>query len=136
MPKLNAKLDARALRNLDRVHPDLVRVMHAAIQLTAVDFTITEGVRTLARQRQLVASGASQTMRSRHLLAPNGFAHAVDVAAKVGGTIRWDWPLYERIAIAVKRAAADCNVPIEWGGDWRSFRDGPHYQLPWDLYPG
>jgi peptidoglycan L-alanyl-D-glutamate endopeptidase CwlK len=130
------KLDARALRNLDRVHPDLVRVMHAAIQLTAVDFTITEGVRTLARQRQLVASGASQTMRSRHLLAPNGFAHAVDVAAKVGGTIRWDWPLYERIAIAVKRAAADCNVPIEWGGDWRSFRDGPHYQLPWDLYPG
>jgi peptidoglycan L-alanyl-D-glutamate endopeptidase CwlK len=130
------KLDARALRNLDRVHPDLVRVMHAAIQLTAVDFTITEGVRTLARQRQLVASGASQTMRSRHLLAPNGFAHAVDVAARVGGTIRWDWPLYERIAIAVKRAAADCNVPIEWGGDWRSFRDGPHYQLPWDLYPG
>lgn len=136
MPKLNAKLDTRALRNLDRVHPDLVRVMHAAIQLTAVDFTITEGVRTLARQRQLVASGASQTLRSRHLLAPNGFAHAVDVAARVGGTIRWDWPLYERIAVAVKRAAADCNVPIEWGGDWRSFRDGPHYQLPWDLYPG
>jgi peptidoglycan L-alanyl-D-glutamate endopeptidase CwlK len=130
------KLDARALRNLDRVHPDLVRVMHAAIELTAVDFTITEGVRTLARQRQLVASGASQTLRSRHLLAPNGFAHAVDVAAKVGGTIRWDWPLYERIAIAVKRAAADCKVPIEWGGDWRSFRDGPHYQLPWDIYPG
>jgi peptidoglycan L-alanyl-D-glutamate endopeptidase CwlK len=130
------KLDARALRNLDRVHPDLVRVMHAAIELTAVDFTITEGVRSLERQRQLVARGASQTLRSRHLLAPNGFAHAVDVAARIGGTIRWDWPLYERIAVAVKRAAADCNVPVEWGGDWRSFRDGPHYQLPWDRYPG
>lgn len=129
------KLDARAERNLVGVHDDLVRVARAAIEITPVDFTITEGVRTLERQRQLVAKGASQTLRSRHIPGRSGLAHAFDVAAKVGGTIRWDWPLYERIAVAVKQAAREVGVPIEWGGDWRSFRDGPHYQLPWATHP-
>ena len=130
-------LDQRSEKNLVGVHPDLVRVVRRAAEISAVDFTVIEGVRTEARQRQLVAKGASQTMRSRHI--PRGtpaLGHAVDLAAKVGGTIRWDWPLYERIAVAVKQAAREVGVPIEWGGDWRSFKDGPHYQLPWDRYPG
>lgn len=130
-----AKLDARAIKNLQGVHPDLVKVAHRAIELSAVDFTITEGVRTLERQKQLVAKGASQTLRSRHIPGKSGFAHAFDVAAKVGGTIRWDWPLYDRIAVAVKSAGTELGVPIEWGGDWNSFKDGPHFQLPWSSYP-
>jgi peptidoglycan L-alanyl-D-glutamate endopeptidase CwlK len=62
-------------------------------------------------------------------------ACAVDVAALVGNSIRWDWPLYDRIAVAMKLAAQDVNIPIEWGGDWKSFKDGPHFQLPWRDYP-
>lgn len=123
-------LGTKSKERLKGVHPDLVRVVERAIQLTEVDFTVLEGLRTTARQQQLVKSGASKTMRSRHLTG-----HAVDLAAIIDGEIRWDWPLYHKIAKAVKQAAAELKVPIEWGGDWRSFKDGPHWQLPWKNYP-
>src|SRR5690606_24297512 len=86
-------LDARAERNLDGVHPDLVRVVRHAARISAVAFTVTEGRRSLQRQRQLRAAGASHTLNSRHLTG-----HAVDLAAKVGGQVRWDWPLYVSLA--------------------------------------
>lgn len=123
-------LGAKSKERLKGVHPDLVRVVERAIQLTEVDFTVLEGLRTVARQQQLVKSGASKTMRSRHLTG-----HAVDLAAVIDGEVRWDWPLYHKIAKAVKQAAAELKVPIEWGGDWRTFKDGPHWQLPWKKYP-
>jgi len=123
-------LGAKSKERLKGVHPDLVRVVERAIQLTEVDFSVIEGLRTAARQQQLVKSGASKTMRSRHLTG-----HAVDLAAVIDGEVRWDWPLYAKIAKAVKQAAAEVKVPIEWGGDWRTFKDGPHWQLPWKNYP-
>lgn len=123
-------LSKRSLQRLDGVHPDLVKVVKRAIQITAVDFTVLEGLRTLERQRQLVAAKASKTMNSRHLTG-----HAVDLGAYVAGEVRWDWPLYHQIAAAVKQAARELGVPIEWGGDWRTFKDGPHYQLPFASYP-
>jgi peptidoglycan L-alanyl-D-glutamate endopeptidase CwlK len=125
-----ATLDARAARALEGVHPDLRRIVLRAAALSPVAFTVTEGMRTLERQRKLMAVGASQTLRSRHLTG-----HAVDLAAKVGGQIRWDWPLYDQLAVSMKRAAAEEQVPLDWGGDWKDFRDGPHYQLPWSHYP-
>jgi hypothetical protein len=124
------KFSARSTRNLKGVHPDLVRVALRAIAITDLDFGITEGLRSAARQAQLLDAGASQTLRSRHLTG-----HAIDVVAYVGGDVRWDWPLYDTIATAVKMAARELDVPIEWGGDWVSLRDGPHYQLPWESYP-
>lgn len=123
------KLSKRSRDSLQGVHPDLVRVVERAIQLTEVDFVVIEGLRTPARQAELVKAGASQTQNSRHLTG-----HAVDLAAWVG-TVRWDWPLYPRIATAVKQAAKELGVPIEWGGDWTSFKDGPHFQLPRKAYP-
>ena len=123
-------LTDRDKTRLTGVHPDLVKVVTRAAELTAVDFTVTEGKRTLARQKQLVAAGASQTLNSRHLTG-----HAVDVAALVGGRIRWDWPLYYKLAEAFKRAAEELQVAIEWGGDWKSFKDGPHFQLSAKRYP-
>jgi peptidoglycan LD-endopeptidase CwlK len=119
-----------SLKNLQGIHPDLRKVMDRALQESPIDFRVIEGLRTLARQKQLVASGASQTYRSRHLTG-----HAVDIAPLVGGTIRWDWPLFHRIAPAVKLAAQKEGVPLEWGGDWKTFKDGPHWQLPWATYP-
>jgi peptidoglycan L-alanyl-D-glutamate endopeptidase CwlK len=112
------------------VHADLVRIVERAIELTEVDFTVLEGMRGVARQKELVAAGASQTMNSRHLTG-----HAVDLGALVGGKVRWDWPLYHLIADAMKRAASELGVPLEWGGDWKSFKDGPHFQLPRNRYP-
>lgn len=104
-------------------------VLHAADD-PPVPFIVTEGLRSIERQRQLVKAGASQTMRSRHLTG-----HAVDIAAKVGGKLAWDWPLYERLAVHFKQVARELGTPLEWGGDWTTFRDGPHYQLPWREYP-
>ena len=124
------QLDARSLQRLQGVHPDLVKVIHRAAALSPVEFRVIEGLRTLKRQKELVASGASKTMNSRHLTG-----HAVDLAPYVGGTIRWDWPLFHKLAPAVKQAAAEMKVSVEWGGDWRTFKDGPHFQLPFAGYP-
>jgi peptidoglycan L-alanyl-D-glutamate endopeptidase CwlK len=129
------KLDARSERNLVGVHPDLVKVVRRAAQLTDTDFTITCGPRTIAEQRVLVRKGASKTMNSRHIPGKDGKAKAVDLAAMIGKDLKWDWPLYFRLAAAMKLAAKELKVPLEWGGDWRSFKDGPHFQLPHKQYP-
>lgn len=124
------KLSESSLKKIDGVHPDLQRVVYRAAEITAVDFIITEGLRTVERQKKLVASGASRTMNSRHITG-----HAVDLAASVDDEIRWDWPLYHKLAEAMKEAARIEGVPIEWGGDWKTFKDGPHFQLPASKYP-
>jgi peptidoglycan L-alanyl-D-glutamate endopeptidase CwlK len=123
-------LSARSLRRLEGVHPDLVRVIKRAIQTSTVDFTVLEGVRTLATQRKYVATGKSKTMNSRHLTG-----HAVDIAPVVNGSVSWNWDHFYPLADAVKAAAKAEGVPITWGGDWRSFKDGPHWELPWAQYP-
>ena len=124
------KFGQKSLQKLNCVHPDLIAVMQLAISRSDVDFSIIEGLRTVAQQKKYVASGASKTMKSRHLTG-----HAVDIAPYVGGKIRWDWPLYYKLAPIIKQAAKELNIPIEWGGDWKSFKDGPHWQLPWKQYP-
>lgn len=124
------KLGSKSLERLEGVHPDLVAVVKLAIQKTEIDFTVLEGLRTKERQVQLVASGASRTMNSRHLTG-----HAVDLGALLNGKVEWAWPLYDKIAKAMKEAAEELNIPVEWGGDFKSFKDGPHYQLSRDKYP-
>ena len=121
------KLGQRSLQNLSGVHPDLVAVVKRAIEITEQDFSVIEGVRNIDRQRQLVKSGASQTMNSRHLTG-----HAVDIAPY---PLSWDWPQFYPIEDAMKKAAEELEVDLEWGGDWRSFKDGPHWQLSRKTYP-
>jgi peptidoglycan L-alanyl-D-glutamate endopeptidase CwlK len=125
-------LTHRDLARLAGVHPDLVRVVHRArVAMPApLGFVVTDGVRTAERQRQLVAQGASRTMNSRHLTG-----HAVDLAVTLDGEVRWDWPLYPRLAAIVKQAADAESVALIWGGDWPRFRDGPHFELDRRLYP-
>lgn len=124
------KLGAKSLSRLEGVHPDLVKVVKLAIELSDVDFTVTEGMRTLERQRQLLAAGASKTMNSRHLTG-----HAIDLAPLIGGKVSWDWPPFYKIADAMKRASNSLGVPLVWGGDWKSFKDGPHFELDRKVYP-
>lgn len=124
------KLGQRSRLRLKGVHPDLVKVVEHAINLSAVDFTVLEGLRTPERQKLLRDSGASQTLNSRHITG-----HAVDLCAFVDGEVRWDWPLYHKIAAAMKQAAKELNVAIIWGGDWRRFKDGPHFELDRKKYP-
>jgi len=124
------KFTARDETRMTGLHPDLVRVIRRAAADTPLQFVVLEGVRSLATQRAYVAKGASQTIRSRHLTG-----HAIDIAPVVGGVISWAWPLYYKLAPVVKAAAVAEGVLIEWGGDWRSFKDGPHWQLPWKTYP-
>lgn len=121
---MSYKLSQRSINRLKGVNPDLVSVVKLAIERSDVEFMVTEGLRTKERQAELVKAGASKTMNSRHITG-----HAVDLAAIVGGEIRWDWPLYTKLAKAMKQAAYELNVDIEWGGDWKSFKDGPHFQL-------
>lgn len=121
-------LTDRCRLRLMGVHPDLVRVVERA--RADVDFIVTEGLRSEQRQRELLAAGATRTLASRHLTG-----HAVDLAVRVGGEVRWDWPLYHRLGTLMKAAATVEAVPIVWGGDWRTFRDGPHVELSRTAYP-
>jgi peptidoglycan L-alanyl-D-glutamate endopeptidase CwlK len=128
-------LSEKSLTKLTGAHPDLQKVIKRAAALSSVDFTILEVTRTLARQKELVAKGASKTMKSRHLVGADGKSRAIDIAPLDGGQVSWAWPLYFKLAPIIKQAAKDVGVPIEWGGDWRTFKDGPHWQLPWKEYP-
>lgn len=121
------KLSARSLARLEGVHPDLVKVVKRAIELTEVDFSVIEGVRTIETQREYVAKGVSKTMNSRHLTG-----HAVDLYP-VGRPTPWDKCAV--VAQAMKKAADELGVPIVWGGDWRSFVDQPHFELDRRVYP-
>ena len=120
----------RSKKNLAGVHPDLVKVATKALELSQIDFTVTEGLRTKERQAQLMAAGASKTMNSRHITG-----HAIDIAPIIAGEVRWDWPPFQELAKAFKLAAKEENVPIVWGGDWVSFKDGPHFELDRRKYP-
>jgi len=126
----NFKFSQRSENNLKGVNPDLVKIVRRALQLSPVDFGVTEGLRTVERQRQLVAAGKSQTMNSRHISG-----HAVDVFAYPTSAGSWEWKYYEQIATAFKQAAKELNIPVEWGGDWKTLKDGPHFQLPHAKYP-
>ena len=124
------KLSQRSIDRLQGVHTDLAKVVHRAIEITNIDFCVLEGVRSPARQKEMVAIGASTTLNSRHITG-----HAVDLGVWVDGEVRWDWPLYHKLAKAVKQAAEEVGVPIVWGGDWKSFPDGPHFELSREVYP-
>lgn len=123
-------LGARSKARLKGVHPDLVKVVERAIQITTVDFTVLEGLRDPQRQKKLVESGASQTLNSRHITG-----HAVDLGAWVDDQVDWSWPLYHQIAKAMLEAAKELNVKIVWGGSWARFKDGPHFELDRKEYP-
>lgn len=146
----------KSINNLIGVHPDLVKVVERAIQISDCDFSVFEGMRSTARQRELVASGASTTMNSRHLTG-----HAVDLVGYVGGSIRWETSLSYKIATAMQKASKELGVKIVWGGVWdklltdytspsgasadyvarrrkakkRVFVDAPHFELSWSAYP-
>jgi peptidoglycan L-alanyl-D-glutamate endopeptidase CwlK len=123
-------LSARDLQRLTGVHESIRRVLARAARDGAPRFAVIEGRRTVSRQRQLVAAGASKTMRSRHI---HGFA--VDIAPIIGGKISWDWPAFYPLAAAIKKAAVAERVTLTWGGDWRTFKDGPHWELPHATHP-
>lgn len=127
---MSFRLSVRSRSRLVGVHPALVAVVEAALARSPIDFMVTEGLRTPERQAALVKAGASRTQKSRHLTG-----HAIDVAALIDGQVRWDWPLYGRIAEAFKAAAAELKTPIIWGGDWTSLRDGPHFELDRKVFP-
>lgn len=123
---------------LAHVHPDLVKVMQHASQ--AHPFQIVYGLRTLTAEEEAVATGHSTTMHSRHLANKNGLACAVDVCAlNPDGTLNWakgqELKVFGDLAVNIKFAAAILKIPVEWGGDWRNFKDFGHFQLPWAQYP-
>lgn len=121
------KLDARSWRRLQGVNPKLRKVLwdFAEHPDTSVKFIVIEGIRSPERQRELVQAGASRTMNSKHLTG-----RAVDLAVILGGELRWDWPLYRKLADnLVGFAKSHCGVHIVAGANWPKFRDGPHFEL-------
>lgn len=131
-------LSAKSRANLRGVHPDLVRVVERAAQISPIQFEVTEGLRTLARQKQLKAKGLSKTLNSRHLTG-----HAVDIVpavdvtgdGRVTGEDMWHHSQLVKLSPYIKRAFQEEGVPYEWGGDWKNAWDKPHWQLPWKKYP-
>lgn len=118
------QLSKASLKKLEGVKPSLVAVVKRAIELSEVDFGVSEGVRTLERQKALYEAKKSLTMNSRHLTGD-----AVDVFAWVDGYVNWNFHHYEKIAKAMYQAAKELGVEIAWGGEWKSLRDGPHFEL-------
>lgn len=110
------KLSDRSMGRLEGVEPELIGIVTRAIELTKVDFGVTCGLRSKEEQRKLVESGASQTMKSKHLEG-----RAVDVVAYIGPRITWELNVYDDIADAFKQAADEMDVGIRWGAAWNIY---------------
>ena len=123
------KFHQRSLANLDTVHPDLKRVMLEAIENAPFDFGITEGLRTKERQQQLFNEGKSQTLNSRHLTG-----NAVDIVIFIDNKVTWDLKYYKVLSEHIKAVAKLNDVPVVWGGDWKSFVDAVHFELDRRVY--
>lgn len=136
-------LGKRSLDNLEGVHPNLVKVVKRAIEITEQDFMVLEGVRALARQQQLYAQGRTKpgpkvtwTLNSNHFVnKKTGYGHAVDL---VPYPVDWnDLAKFDAMARAMFQAANELNIPIRWGADWdrdgvwreRGETDSPHFEL-------
>ena len=120
----------KSKERLQGVHPDLVKVIEEAIKESPLDFSITQGLRTKEQQKALFDAGKSQTMNSRHLTGK-----AVDIAVIRDGEVTWDAKYYQIAADHIKGVAAKLDIPLTWGGDWVSFKDGPHFELNKSKYP-
>ena len=107
------KLSTRSRERLIGIDSKLKEVVSLAITYTKIDFGVIEGVRTVAQQKALVESGASQTMDSKHLKG-----RAVDLMAYVNGRGCWELNVYDEIADAMKRAAIEIDVAVRWGAAW------------------
>lgn len=107
------------MRDLQGVHPALVRVVQETLRRSPLDFQVHDGLRPPAKQQALLQAGASRTPDSRHLTG-----HAVDLVPIIHGKLRWDWDASSRIAEVVKAVAAEQRQVITSGGDWKSFPDG------------
>jgi len=146
------KLGKGSVSKLEGIDERMIAVVKYAISVTKQDFSVICGMRTIEEQKVLVAKGASQTMKSKHI---DGLA--VDLMAYVDGG-RWELNLYDEIADAMSEAAREVDVPIVWGAAWsvpniaqfsegnmedamnsyidlrrsqgrRPFIDGPHFEL-------
>ncbi len=118
------KLSQRSLDKMIGVNPKLVEVVKLAITKSPLDFSISEGLRTVERQKELVAQKKSQTMKSRHIVG-----EAVDICVLVDGKANWDFENYRKVADVFKECAKELGVKITWGGEWTSLKDGPHFQI-------
>jgi peptidoglycan L-alanyl-D-glutamate endopeptidase CwlK len=124
------KLGTKSRAALKGVHPLLIKLCEEAIKGAPVDFRVNEGLRSLAQQKINVKKGVSKTLKSKHLTG-----HAVDIIPLVSGRDSWAWPLYHKLAPHIKRTAKSLGIRVTWGGDWRSFKDGPHWELDPKKYP-
>jgi len=117
-------LGAGSKRELAGVYPIMVRSVERGIQLTTQDFTVHDGLRTLAEQKEYVARGVSRTLKSMHIAQPDGYGHAVDLVPYINGKLRWEWPAIYKIAEAMHTAFCAEDLLVRWGGVWdRIFND-------------
>ena len=123
------KLSAVSKAKLGTCDKKLQDVINLAITKTKHDFGVSEGVRTIERQKVLLDSGKSTTMKSRHLANCNGESEACDIIVYVNGHVTWDIKYYRKVAKSIFEAAIELGIQIEWGGLWENFIDGPHFQL-------
>lgn len=128
------QLSQRSKSNLSGVHPDMVKVVERAIQISPYDFGVSRGLGTIEEQREYVESGASTTMDSLHLPQEDGYSHAVDLFVLVNGEVTWEHKYFRKVIQAVFTAAIELGVQVSAGALWRDFLDSPHIQLNQDYY--
>jgi peptidoglycan L-alanyl-D-glutamate endopeptidase CwlK len=120
---------AKSKYHLLDVHTDLQKVTERALKLSKFDFGITSGKRTAAEQYQLFCKDLSNC-DGYEILSNHQSGRAVDfVAYDENGKVTWNMDYYKVISEAFKQAAKELKIPITWGGDWASFKDGPHIEL-------
>ena len=125
------KFGTKSLRliNNAKFHPKLKLLLTEAIKTSPIDFTVIETVRKIEQQKIYVAKGTSKTMKSKHIPSVNksGLCEAFDIAPY---PINWkDIKKFIQLSQHIKAVAKHLGISIEYGGDWKTLKDFPHYQI-------
>lgn len=131
------KFSKNSLKKLEGLHPNLQKFFRELIKISPYDFSITQGVRTAEEQNKLYQQGRTTPgkivtncdgykLKSNHQTKSDGLGHAGDIAVLVNNKITWEEKYYKEVAMSARILMQKYN--IEWGGDWKNFKDLPHFE--------
>lgn len=125
-----SKVDSRSEKNIATLLPEVHPIARALVQKAAasgIEIKVISALRTYAEQDALYAQGrtapGNKVTNARGGYSNHNFGIAFDIGVFSGTKYLPDSPKYKAVGVL------GIDLGLEWGGNWTSIVDQPHFQL-------